>query len=107
MEAAFNRGDLIGVARFYADDAKLAGGGGSVVDGRAAIDRYWTNMAKPKQWKLEVIAVGGSSALAYESGRSRLTRIAANGQDHTSVVDFVVIWRRQPNGALRIAMDLY
>jgi uncharacterized protein (TIGR02246 family) len=107
MEAAFNRGDMLAVSHYYADDAKLAGQGGPVVEGRAAIDKYWTGIANPKSWKLEVLSVGGGSQLAYQTGRSHLTTKGADGADHVSRVDFVVVWRRQAGGAWRIQMDLY
>jgi uncharacterized protein (TIGR02246 family) len=107
MEAAFNRGDMKAVARFYADDARLAGQGGPVTEGRDAIDQYWAGIKNPKRWRLEVLAVGGSPALAYQQGRSHLTTASPEGAERTSTVDFVVIWRRQPNGSLRMLMDLY
>ena len=106
MEQAFAKGDMMAVARFYADDAKLMGPRGSDVSGRAAIDRYWTGIKGAKSWKLEVLDVGGDRTTAYQVGRSTLvtTREAA---DQTSVSRFVVIWKRQPDGRLRIALDFY
>jgi len=106
MEQAFAKGDMMAVARFYADDAKLMGPRGSDVSGRAAIDRYWTGIKGAKSWKLEVLDVGGDRTTAYQVGRSTLvtTREAA---DQTSVSRFVVFWKRQPDGRLRIALDFY
>jgi len=106
MEQAFARGDMIAVARFYADDAKLMGPRGSDVSGRAAIDRYWSGIKGAKAWKLEALEVGGDRNTAYQVGRSTLvtTREAV---DQTSVSRFVVIWKRQPDGRLRIALDFY
>jgi uncharacterized protein (TIGR02246 family) len=106
MEAAFNRGDMRAVARFYADDAIVAGPGGAVVKGRAAVDRYWEGIRNPRSWKLDVIEVGGSADDAYQVGRSTLVSGPA-GSERTSVVDFVVIWRRGADGKLRIYMDFY
>jgi ketosteroid isomerase-like protein len=107
MEAAFKRGDMKAVAAFYADDAKMTGGG-PIVGGRAAIDDYWRRVGTtPGTWKLEVFEVGGSRELAYQRGRSHLTLRNADGAERVSVVDFVVIWRREPNGSLRMVLDLY
>ena len=106
MEAAVGRGDMLAVARFYADDARMAGGGGPVVAGRAAMDQYWTRIREPRSWRLEIRDVGGNADVAYWIGTSHLVTGAA-GRERTSTTDFVVVLARQPNGALRITLDLY
>lgn len=101
MEAAYNRGDMKAVSLFYADDAKMIGGGSSTA-GRAAFDAYWARAGSSGgTWKLEIFKVGGSRELAYQTGRSTL--ITSNGP---SIVDFVVIWKRDAKGGLRISLDL-
>ena len=106
MERAFAKGDMMAVARFYADDAKLMGPRDSDVSGRAAIDRYWSGIMGAKSWKLEALQVGGDRNTAYQVGRSTLVT-TRGGADQTSVSRFVVIWKRQPDGQLRIALDFY
>ena len=106
MEQAFAKGDMMAVSRFYADDAKLMGPRGSDVSGRAAVDRYWSGIKGAKSWKLEVLEVGGDRNTAYQVGRSTLVTTGAAG-DQTSVSRFVVIWKRQSDGRLRIALDFY
>ncbi len=106
MEATFNRGDLLGVAKFYADDAKLMGPRGGDVSGRDNIDRYWTGIKGAKSWKLEVLEVGGDRNTAYQVGRSTLVAAGPNG-DHASVSRFVVIWKRQRDGRMQMALDFY
>ena len=106
MEQAFAKGDVMAVARFYADDARLMGPRGGDVSGRAAIDRYWSGIKGAKSWKLEVLEVGGDRTTAYQVGRSTLVTAGAGG-DQTSVSRFVVIWKRQPDGRFRIALDFY
>jgi uncharacterized protein (TIGR02246 family) len=106
MEQAFAKGDMMAVARFYADDAKLMGPRGDDVSGRAAIDRYWSGIKGAKSWKLEVLDVGGDRTTAYQVGRSTLVT-SDTGGDRTSVSRFVVIWKRQPDGRFRIALDFY
>jgi uncharacterized protein (TIGR02246 family) len=106
MEQAFAKGDMMAVARFYADDAKLMGPRGDDVSGRAAIDRYWSGIKGAKSWKLEVLDVGGDRTTAYQVGRSTLVT-SDTGGDRTSVSRFVVIWKCQPDGRFRIALDFY
>ena len=106
MEQAFAKGDMAAVAKFYADDAKLMGPSGGDVSGRAAIDRYWLDIKGAKSWKLEVLEVGGDRTTAYQVGRSTLVT-SRGGADQTSISRFVVIWKRQPDGKFRIALDFY
>jgi len=106
MEQTFAKGDMAAVARFYADDAKLMGPRNADVSGRAAIDRYWLGIKGAKSWKLDVLEVGGDRSTAYQIGRSTLVTSGATG-DQTSVSRFVVIWKRQSDGQLRIAVDFY
>lgn len=104
MEAAFNRGDLLGAASFYADDGIVRTAGGIVAQGRAALDNYFTGIGDPKSWKLDVIQVGGTPDMAWQVGRSTL--VYGNPQ-RTSIVQFLVIWKRQSDGQLRIHLDYY
>ena len=106
MEAAIGRDDVAAAARFYADDARILGPRGFEVNGRKAIDEYWAGIGNARSWKLEAWDVGGSRDEAYQVGRSTLVH-GAPGQERTSVVEFVVIWKRQADGALRIALDFY
>jgi uncharacterized protein (TIGR02246 family) len=107
MMAAFDRRDMKGVARFYADDARIVGPGRATVQGREAIDRYWTGMRNPRAWKLEVVEVGGSRDRLYQIGVSAYTSARDDGTESTYTCDFVVVWKRQRDGTLRIALDLY
>lgn len=104
MEAAVNRGDLKGAAAFYADDAIVRTAGQIVAQGRKQVDEYFTGIAHAKSWKLDVIQVGGTRDNAWQVGRSTLV----HGQpERTSVVQFLVVWTRQPDGQLRISLDYY
>lgn len=106
MEAAFARGDMKAVAAFYADDGKLHGPRKQIVVGRAGIDAYWARVEGAKSWKLDVFETGGSRSDAYQVGRSTLVTSGSSG-DRTSISDFVVLWKRGPDGVLRIALDFY
>ena len=106
LEAAFNRKDMLAVARYYTDDARLVGPRGEEIRGRAAIDAYWLGIRGPKSWRLEAFDIGGSRDEAYQYGRSTLVQEGTAG-DRTSVADFVVIWKRGSDGRLRMALDFY
>jgi ketosteroid isomerase-like protein len=106
LEAAFNRKDMLAVARYYTDDARLVGPRGQEIRGRAAIDAYWLGIRGPKSWRLEAFDIGGSRDEAYQYGRSTLVQEGTAG-DRTSGADFVVIWKRGSDGRLRMALDFY
>lgn len=106
MEQAFTAGNMLEVARFYADDGVLMGPRGSRTAGRKDIDAYWQALREPRSWKLEVFDVGGSRDDAWQLGRSTLVMGGPQGE-RTSVVNFIVIWKRQKDGAMKIALDFY
>ena len=106
MVAAFNRGDRRPVARFYTNDARTDGEGGIVVQGRDAVDRYWSSISGAKSWKLEVLAVGGHRDSPWQVGRSTLVQGGPNG-DRASIVEFLAIWRRDAARRPRLAVDYY
>jgi CubicO group peptidase (beta-lactamase class C family)/ketosteroid isomerase-like protein len=103
---AFKKGDLLAVARQYADDATIYFPRGKQARGRKAIDQMWTSVKGPKDWKLEAIEVGGTREVIYEVGKSSLTT-EVDGKESTYVCDYVVVWKRQPDGTYRVHTDIY
>ena len=104
MEAAINRGAPLEAAAFYADDAVVRTASSVVASGRKGVDDYFRSIGNVRSWKLDVNAVGGTHDQPYQVGRSTLVHGAP---ERTSVVDFLVIWKRQPDGTLRIVLDYY
>lgn len=107
LETRYAAGDLAGVAAMYADNAIMLGPDGYRVEGRDAIDAYWTRITNPVSWKLEVIDAEGGRGLIHQRGVSVLTYGRDTGEVHTSTVQFVLVWVRQPDGEYRIGMDAY
>jgi uncharacterized protein (TIGR03067 family) len=103
---AFKKGDMLAVARGYADDATIYFPRGKSVRGREAIDRYWQGVKGAKDWKLETIEVGGTREAIYEVGKSTLTT-EVGGKEHTYVCDYVVIWKREIDGSYRTHIDIF
>jgi len=107
LESAFRAGNLLGVADVYADDAVLIDARGKKTSGRAEIDEYWSALESPLEWELELRTLRGSEAVAYETGVSRLSTRQEDGTVRTSESEFVLLWRRDPDGEWRITLDAY
>src|SRR5687767_6563867 len=70
MVEAWHRNDPQAIARMYTDDARIIGPSGTVIEGRASIDRYWASFPmQSRTWTLDVIEAGGTRDLAYQWGR--------------------------------------
>lgn len=106
LEELFRAGNLLGVADLYTDDGELVDSRGERTRGREEIDAYWSSIERPIDWTLKVRAIRGSENVAYELGTSTLTS-RRDGQVRVSVNDFVLLWRREPDGVWRIALDAY
>ena len=102
----FKKGDMLAVARGYADDATICFPRGKKIHGREAIDGYWKGVKGAKDWKLETLEVGGTKEAIYEVGKSTLT-IEVDGKESTYVCDYVVIWKRQKDGTYRAQTDIF
>lgn len=135
MEEAFNSGNLKKVADFYLDEAYLISPGDKQITTRANIDEYWTSIKNPVKWELEVIEVtkdeksiyaneywkalknkppgwraqgidiDNNQRLVYQLGHSKLTTMH-DGKEHTSEVDFILIWKYTDEG-YKILLDTY
>lgn len=104
--AAMMSGDMKKVAAFYADDGVILDGDGRRVEGREAIDDYWSMVPPVLDWKLTTHFVDGVEGLIVQRGRSELT-MQGSDQEHVSIVEFTHVWRRQQDGSLEIVVDAY
>ncbi|MEX2153072.1 MAG: nuclear transport factor 2 family protein [Gemmatimonadaceae bacterium] len=102
MVAAFKT-DPATLARFYADDASILGGGGRYV-GRTQVDQYWREGSSMiAEWNLEVLEVGGDTTTPWVRGRS--TMLGKSGR--RMVTEYIGLLKRQPDGQLRFYVDMY
>ena len=106
MTDALQRGDGLGVAQVYADDALLTDLRGFRVQGRAALDAHWASLPVCLSWQLDVLEVGGDPSLPYQQLRSTLI-LERNGRAIPDVGTCFVVWKRQANGDYRIYVDIY
>src|SRR5215467_2224883 len=90
----FNKGDFVGVASLYTDDAAAFPPGASIVRGKDAIGAMWKGLAEqvtdPKVTTLEVKSLGPSAA--REIGTVSLKTKGTPPQEITG--KYVVIWEK-------------
>ena len=108
--AAFNRGDMATVASCYAEDAKVMPPGSEVVQGRQAIEQFWRGVQEQmgvKEVTLDSQEVEASGDIAYEVGAATLKIEPPGGQATTVPIKYLVAWKRQADGAWRLAVDIW
>ena len=103
MMEAWQRNDPLAIAAHYADDARIISPSGSTVEGRANINKYWQGFpTQGRTWTLDVFEVGGTRNLAYQYGRSTIA-----GGTRGQTIDWIGVWKRLPNGELKLAIDYW
>ena len=107
--AAAKAKDAEKFASFYASDATLMFVGVPDVRSSAAIRENVLAMMKDPAFALSFatdgVTVARSGDLAYETGTYELTTTGPNKKPATENGHYVVVWRKQPDGAWKVAID--
>ena len=106
FEEAFYKGEADTIARMYTEDAKLLVPEMPVVKGREAIGQVWAMIlgAGGNRVRVDILEVEEGTGWAYDLGTFQAT--APNGET-LNAGKYVVIWKRQPNGELKIHRDIF
>ncbi len=97
------KGDAALVASIYAPDARVLPPGSEVMTGQD-IQTYWQGVIDMGvTGRLETVSLEEREDLAVEEGRYRMQV----GSDIVDTGKYVVVHRRQPDGAWRIAVDIW
>ena len=103
-QAAFNAGDGAAVAALYTSDASLLPPGGDPVQGREAIQGFWTEATSTGgTFSLETVEVAGHGDMAVEIGTYSGT--GADGA-HTDHGKYMVLWKKV-DGAWKMHRDMW
>ena len=106
MDACLVRGDLVGYAAFYSDEATIIGFDKRKIQGREAIDRFCLEMTGIKEAKAVVLEVGMSGDLIYQVATS-FASWERNGEAGSYLCDCMYVWRKEADGDFRIFLDAY
>jgi uncharacterized protein (TIGR02246 family) len=108
---AIDAKDASAIASFYADDAILMPTAEPVVRGKDAITEEWKHIlaipAFANVSKLGGVEVATAGDLAYTYGSYRSRLMGENGKLVMEPGKWLTIWKKQPDGGWRIAVDTY
>lgn len=114
-DAAFQQAiaakDLNKIMSFYADDAVLMPTAKPLLSGKAAITDEWKELlaipAFQNASKLEDVEVSASNDLAYTRGSYETRLLGEDGKLVTEPGKWLSVWRKQPDGSWRVAIETY
>lgn len=109
--AAAGRKDFDRTMSYWTEDATLIPPDIAPLKGKDAIGEYIAaGFAMPgfeASWKSEEIIVAADGKLAYQFATNQFTAPDSTGTLHTVAGKGIVIWRKEPDGAWRAAVDIW
>jgi ketosteroid isomerase-like protein len=103
--------DLNRIMSFYADDAVLMPAAKPLLTGKAAITNEWKELlaipAFQNASKLAQVEVSASADLAYTRGSYETRLMGEDGKLVTEPGKWLSVWRKQPDGSWRVAIETY
>jgi ketosteroid isomerase-like protein len=106
MDACLLRGDLLGYAAFYSDDATIIGYEKRKIQGREAVNQFCLEMTGIKEAKAVVLDVGMSGDFISHLATS-FARWERNGEEGSYFCDCMYLWRKEANNTYHIFLDAY
>jgi ketosteroid isomerase-like protein len=111
FEAMFYEADAAAIPSYYTDAATLVADGIPLTVGKANIEAFWqATCARAKMVAMKrsiaVERIEAASELSYALCTLTLHFTLPSGQAVTKIIKDITIWRRQPNGAWLIEVDI-
>lgn len=106
---AFKAGDAATIASLYTESAKMLPPDATEVVGREAIQELWQGAIDDgvKDLTLKAMDVEACGDLAYEVGSFSIQVPAENNAMATAGGNYLVIWKRGPDGRWRLHIDTW
>jgi ketosteroid isomerase-like protein len=96
---------------FWTDDATILQPDTPPITGKAAIRKYVAEAFASPDFSInfapETIIVDPAGTMAYEIGHDTMTFRGPGGKVITAHTQGVVVWRKQPDGAWKAAVDIW
>ena len=110
-DAAAGGADIEKIVSYWTDDAVVIPPGRPVVEGKAAIRAFVAESLKIPGFKIHWVSEGVSFSpdgqVAYMRGMNETTVPAPDGKVMTLHGRAVTVWRREPDGQWRCAVDIW
>jgi uncharacterized protein (TIGR02246 family) len=104
---AARAGDWAGVAALYTEDAALMPPNALAVEGRTAIQAFFSTWPPVTAFDLQTVEIDGRGDLAYVRGTYTMTITPPGGDPITDSGKFLEIHRRQPDGSWPLYRDMF
>lgn len=109
FERLFYLRDAAAMASYYSEDAQLMVDDRPAIQGRRAIEEFWKAACAAAGIITRIIAieeVESSGDLGYLVSSVTLRVPVAEGQPIITTFKDVTVWKREPNGGWRLALDI-
>lgn len=102
--------DVDKAASYYADDAVYFVDKGAIVKGKDSIRLVWKEVLAPTapavSFATTFVEVARSGDIAYEYGTVDFTTTDKKGKTSVEKAKYVTVWKKQPNGTWKAAVDI-
>jgi uncharacterized protein (TIGR02246 family) len=105
--SAARAGNWVAVAALYTEDAVLMPPNAPAVEGRSAIQAFFTSLPPVTAFDLKTVEIDGRGDLAYVSGNYAMTITPPGGTPVNDTGKFLEIHRRQPDGSWPLHRDMF
>jgi len=107
MNAAARPRDDRASAAYYEEDAIMLPPGQAPIVGRTALEAFLSRFPPFSDYQLEVEEIQGDGDLAFERGSASMTLTPPEAPPSRSHINYLVIWRRQPDQSWRVAREIF
>ncbi len=109
FEEAFARGDAAGCAAVYSEDAKILPPDSPALTGRQAAQEVWQSVIDMgvKRISLQTLEMEEMGDTAVERGAATVHIQGEGGQTMEASAKFIVLWKRQADGAWKWHWDCW
>ncbi len=109
FEEAFARGDAAGCAAVYSEDAKILPPDSPALTGRQAAQEIWQSIIDMgvKRISLQTLEMEEMGDTAVERGAGTVHIQGEGGQTMEASAKFIVLWKRQADGAWKWHWDCW